>query len=367
VSQKTSSTGEAQIRGLSQKEKFVSNILWGVSGAMVILAVTLTIVLKPSFNLFASQTPTAVPTQVATAVPAAATDSNTNQTESGGKKVVRALNPHTVVDKVVRRDAEDYTVEEGDSIFNIAKKFDLAAETVFWANYNSLGGSIDALSPGMTLVIPPYDGIYYKWKSGDSFQALADKYYVDKDTIITSPYNKLDLSNPTVEPDSYIMIPGGQDEMVDWFASMRAETSSGGSYRISGEFGCTNNGGAVGDGFFGNPVPGSVVIGNDYISGVHDGIDLGSASSNTVVAADDGVVVYAGWSSNGYGNVVEIDHGDGYQTVYAHLSVITVSCGQAVGQGAQIGVVGSTGNSTGPHLHFEVRYNGVADNPHNYF
>jgi murein DD-endopeptidase MepM/ murein hydrolase activator NlpD len=114
------------------------------------------------------------------------------------------------------------------------------------------------------------------------------------------------------------------------------------------------------------PVPGGVVIGNDYIGGVHQGIDLGSAGSATIVAADDGVVVYSGWANGGYGNTVMIDHGNGFQTLYAHMQYTTVSCGSSVYQGSQIGVVGSTGNSTGPHLHFEIRYMGLNDNPHNY-
>lgn len=367
MSQKSNPDAENSISALSRKEKIISNVLWGVSGAMVILAIALTILLKPSFNLLKSQKPTSETTKSIAAAPVASTDGVSDVSYAPEKKVIRALNPHTEVARVVRRNTEEYIVQEGDSIFNIAKKFDLAAETVFWANYNALGGSIDALSPGMTLVIPPYDGVYYKWKEGDTFQALADKFYVDTDTIVTSPYNNLDLANPTVEPDTYIMIPGGQEEMVDWFASLTADSQTAVTYLVSGENGCANSGGAVGDGFFGNPVPGSTIIGNDYVPGVHVGVDLGSQSSNTVVAADDGVVIYSGWANGGYGITILIDHGNGFQSIYAHLSTVTVGCGASVGQGTQIGVVGSTGNSTGPHLHFEIRYNGVADNPHNYF
>lgn len=367
MSQKFNTDAEIKSSTLSRKDKIISNILWGVSGAMIVLAIALAIILKPSFNLFQTEQTNAEPTSSATAAPVTSSEGVKDISYAPEKKVIRALNPHTEVDKIVRRDTEEYTVQEGDSIFNIAKKFDLAAETVFWANYNALGGSIDALSPGMTLVIPPYDGVYYKWKEGDSFQALADKFYVNTDTIVTSPYNNLDLSNPTVEPDTYIMIPGGQEEMVDWFASLTSDSQASVTYLVSGENGCSNPGGAVGDGFFGNPVPGSTIIGNDYVSGVHVGVDLGSQTSNTVVAADDGVVIYSGWANGGYGITILIDHGNGFQSIYAHLSTVTVGCGASVGQGSQIGVVGSTGNSTGPHLHFEIRYNGVADNPHNYF
>jgi murein DD-endopeptidase MepM/ murein hydrolase activator NlpD len=108
------------------------------------------------------------------------------------------------------------------------------------------------------------------------------------------------------------------------------------------------------------------MTGNDYIPGVHQGIDLGSSSSVTIVAADSGVVAYSGWANGGYGITVLIDHGNGFQSLYAHMSTTLVSCGQPIGQGQQVGILGSTGNSTGPHLHFEIRYSGLSDNPYNY-
>lgn len=360
--------GEPPSKGkLSDKEKILSSVLWAIAAAMIVLVVVLAVNLKPDLSELTRETPTVVPSPIAESPDSNASRPSVAQVSyQTEKKVVRALNSHTQVMNTNRRDILEYVVGEGDSLFSISKKFDLEPETVFWANYDTLGGSADSIAPGVKLVIPPYDGVYYKWKAGDTFQSIADKFYVDKDEILQSPYNNLDLTDPQVQPDSYIMIPGGKEEIVDWFANLTQISSTGSSYIVSGEYGCANNGGAVGDGFFGNPVAGSTVIGNDFIPGVHDGIDLGSESSNTVTAADDGVVIYAGWSNGGYGNTVLIDHGNGFQSVYAHLSAITVSCGQSVSQGSQIGVVGSTGNSTGPHLHFEIRYNGVADNPHNY-
>lgn len=87
---------------------------------------------------------------------------------------------------------------------------------------------------------------------------------------------------------------------------------------------------------------------------------------NAIFAADSGVIVYAGWSNYGYGNLIVIDHGNGFQTAYSHLSVVGVGCGQSVFQGGQIGSMGSTGNSSGPHLHFELIYNGAKPNPLDY-
>jgi len=95
---------------------------------------------------------------------------------------------------------------------------------------------------------------------------------------------------------------------------------------------------------------------------MHSGIDLGAGYGNTIAAASAGSVIYAGWYS-GYGNTVVLDHGGGYSTLYAHCSSIYVRRGQNVDRGQSIAAVGSTGNSTGPHLHFEVRYQGNAVNP----
>jgi murein DD-endopeptidase MepM/ murein hydrolase activator NlpD len=96
----------------------------------------------------------------------------------------------------------------------------------------------------------------------------------------------------------------------------------------------------------------------------HPGADIANRAAPPVIAADGGVVTVAGWPDNyGYGNRVMIDHGNGYQTLYAHLSNIYVSTGQRVSKGQAVGKMGSTGRSTGTHLHFEIRFKGIAVNP----
>jgi murein DD-endopeptidase MepM/ murein hydrolase activator NlpD len=121
-------------------------------------------------------------------------------------------------------------------------------------------------------------------------------------------------------------------------------------------------GGYYGGGFFIWPASNHYLSGNDFWSG-HLAIDIAAGTGAPIYAADAGVVVFAGWNSNGYGNVVMIDHQNGYHTLYAHLSSLAVSCGSSAAQGQVIGYAGSTGNSTGPHLHFEVRYLGGFLNP----
>jgi murein DD-endopeptidase MepM/ murein hydrolase activator NlpD len=121
-------------------------------------------------------------------------------------------------------------------------------------------------------------------------------------------------------------------------------------------------GGAFGTGSFVWPAANRFLSGNDYWDG-HLAIDIAAATGAPVYATDSGVVVYAAPIGGGYGNMVMIDHGNGYHSVYAHLSQIAVRCGQSVFQGGTIGYAGSTGNSTGPHLHFEVRYMGGFINP----
>ena len=150
--------------------------------------------------------------------------------------------------------------------------------------------------------------MYYKWKEGDTFQSIADEFYAKTQDILEAPVNKLDLTNPTMTSGSYVMVPGGKREAVTWFQGAIPRGSAGTLSHLLGSGGCdTTTAGAVGDGAFGMPIPGGYVVGNDYIEGVHQGLDLGSASSNSILAADDGVVVYAGWANGGYGNTVMID------------------------------------------------------------
>lgn len=272
--------------------------------------------------------------------------------------ISRRISLRTIIPTRPRQEVQEYIVQVGDSVFEIAAKFNLKPETVLWANYDLLNDNPDLISEGMKLLIPPVDGVLYQWQEGDTLEQVAARFEAEVDAILNWPGNNLDLTYPSIEPGNWIMIPGGHREFRQWLIPTIPRGSAGVSKSVYGEGACEGSyQGAFGTGTFIWPVDTHYLSGNDYWSG-HLGIDIAAASGAPVYAADSGVIVFAGWATGGYGNTVIIDHGNGYQTLYAHLSSVVVHCGQSVLQGAVIAYAGSTGNSTGTHLHFEVRYMG---------
>jgi murein DD-endopeptidase MepM/ murein hydrolase activator NlpD len=283
--------------------------------------------------------------------------------ENAISAVKRTVSLRTIVNEGSRDEPVYYTVEEGDSVFGIATAYGLQPETVLWSNYETLNDDPHTIAVGQTLTIPPADGVLYKWQAGDTLEKVAQNFKVDSENILLYPGNHLDLVEPVIEPGTLIMIPGGQREFRTWVVPTIPRGAAGVNTSIYGPGACdTSAGGLYGTGTFVWPSNQHVLSGNDYWSG-HLAIDIAALTGDPVYAADSGVVVYAGAISGGYGNMVMIDHGNGYQTLYAHLSAILVRCGSSVVQGQTIGQAGSTGNSTGPHLHFEVRYFGGFVNP----
>ncbi len=284
-------------------------------------------------------------------------------TENTQQSLVRYSTLHTVIPSRPRETAIDYTVVPGDSVFSISKDFNLKPESVLWANYDQLQDSPDSLAPGMILKIPPVNGVYYKWKEGDTLASVATEFKAKAEDIVNFTGNNLDLADPKITAGELVMIPGGSRKFQTWIVPVIARGNAGVSKSVLGPGACTGSyTGAYGGGGFIWPSANHFLSGNDFWSG-HLGIDIAGATGDLVWAADAGVVVFAGWSTGGYGNMVMIDHGNGYQSVYGHLSAVLVSCGQSVYAGNLIGNIGSTGNSTGSHLHFEIRYFGQFVNP----
>lgn len=274
------------------------------------------------------------------------------------KGVVRRTSLHTNIPSRSRTTVIEYSVTTGDSVFGIAQSFNLHPETILWANYDQLNDSPDMLNPGMTLNVPPVDGVYYQWQEGDTLDSIAAKFEAAVQDIVGWEGNNFDLTNPQVKPEQWIMVPKGHREFRQWLVPTIARSNSGVSKSVLGPGACEGDySGAYGSGVFAWPSAAHTLSGNDYWSG-HLGIDIAGSLGDGVFAADAGVIVFAGWANGGYGNMVMIDHGNGYQTLYAHLSSVGSACGQSVYTGSYIGAIGSTGNSTGAHLHFEVRYMG---------
>ena len=277
--------------------------------------------------------------------------------------ISRLANIDTVVPRRARVEVEAYTVEFGDSVFGISTDFDITPETLLWANFDILNDNPDFLEPGMELNVPPIDGVYYQWQPGDTLKGVASIFNAAAQDIVDWVGNRLDLLNPVIDAGMWVMVPGGEREFRQWIVPAIARDSAGVSKSVYGPGACDGPfSGDYGSGAFVWPSPIHDIVGNDYWSG-HLGIDIASDSGTPVYASDTGVVVFSGWATGGYGYMVMIDHGNGYQTVYAHLSTITALCGQSVSAGQTIAYGGSSGNSTGPHLHFEVRFDGGFVNP----
>jgi murein DD-endopeptidase MepM/ murein hydrolase activator NlpD len=279
--------------------------------------------------------------------------------------LIRIANIDTTVPEGVRQFAVKYTVVPGDSLFTIAKVYGVTAESILWANFELLNDDPTFLKEGWVLTIPPTNGIYYKWKAGDTIEKIAEKYYADPEEIITWPGNNLDVANLNTEnlTDVNVMIPGGYRDVVSWIVPVDFAPRSGATKSIAGPGGCiTPETGPIGSTFFQWPTGATYLSGFDFTS-YHLGIDIAAAEGTPVIASDSGTVVYAGWNDSGYGNLVAIDHNNGYKTIYAHLSSILVQCGQNVTSGNMIALSGNTGKSTGGHLHFEIRSGSQYINP----
>lgn len=350
----------------SRAERFVSLTVWTLTLMLVGLAVYLG--WQRRIGLAAAADQPAAPAATATAAPNVVLSQP--QADLPGFTslparvgIARQLQVHTIIPTRPREEAIEYTVVQGDSVFGIAQKFNLKPESILWANYDQLEDRPDSLSVGMVLKIPPVDGVYYQWQEGDTIESVASFLKVEPEAILNFPGNKLDLTNPVIEPGQYVMVPGGEREFRSWIVPQIARGKAGVSPSVYGAGACPGGyEGAYGTGGFIWPTANRFLSGNDFWSG-HLGIDIAGGIGDSVLAADSGVVVFAGWATGGYGYMIMIDHGNGYQTVYAHLSRVAVGCGQSVYQGNYIGAVGSTGNSTGAHLHFEVRLWGQFVNP----
>ena len=310
---------------------------------------------------------------MATATPLPDNPQLTGFTEIKTQGIPRLAQFHTIIPTRPRVDVITYTVQTGDTLFGIADKFGLLPETLLWGNQIVLGDNPHNLRPGQELVILPVNGTYYRWQAGDGLNTVAKFFGVTPEVIINWPGNKLDpdtigdYAHPNIEAGTWLVVPGGKREYVTWSAP-EIPLDNPGVAKVLGPGACENvTSGAVGSEMFIWPANSHKLSGYDYSPSTnHSGIDIDGETGDPVYAADSGVVVYAGWNNWGYGNVVVINHGNDWQTLYAHLNAINVGCGQSVVQGGIIGAIGETGNAAGSHLHFEMMYKGTKVNPWDY-
>ena len=277
--------------------------------------------------------------------------------------VPRLAQERTIIPSRPRDEILKYTVLDGDSVFGISEKFGLKPETILWGNYYVLLDNPHALKPGQELSILPVDGTYHEWQQGEGLNGVAKYYGVTPEDIINYPANNLDAATigdyaaPNIAPGTWLIVPNGRREFVSWSAPLGVTRENPASARVLGEGACDPvSGGAVGYGTFIWPANKHYLSGFDYSPSTnHWGLDIAGNEGEAVYATDAGVVVYAGWNNYGYGNMIMVDHGNNFQSLYAHLTGYNVGCGQSVGQGELIGAIGTTGRSSGPHLHFEIR------------
>lgn len=273
-------------------------------------------------------------------------------TIQGGSSIVK---PDIAATQITQREREEtvyHKVASGDSVSTIAQAYGVSVNTILWENNLSAYSIIRA---GDELAILPMTGITHKVASGDSLSKLADKYDIDKEKIaLANKFNEAD----TLKIGEKIIIPGGQKitytkyapKAVSGIAAIKDIVKAPSAAPVAGNK-------------MNWPTVGSRIT--QYYSWRHYAIDIANKTGTPLYAADAGTIEVAGWGT-GYGNQIVIDHGGGKKTRYAHLSKFNAEKGDVVSKGQVIGEMGSTGWSTGPHLHFEVIINGKKLNPLDY-
>jgi LysM repeat protein len=236
-----------------------------------------------------------------------------------------------------------YVIRAGDSISQIADMFGVSVDTILWANDMKKG---DKLTTGDVLLILPVSGVEHTVAKGQTLQQIANLYKVDVNDIVQN--NDITLNTPLVTGETLIIPNGEKSEESNTPISDKDLGASIAKDKLYYEQHPTQDFA----GYYIDPVPGYRLS-----QGIHDNnaVDLAIASGTPIHAAAAGKVILARYGYNGgFGNVVIIDHPNGTQTLYAHQSKLATETGADVSQGEIIGYVGSTGHSTGPHLHFEV-------------
>jgi murein DD-endopeptidase MepM/ murein hydrolase activator NlpD len=285
--------------------------------------------------IIANAYPGGVPQELNDYTPSSAVVTSLDLTEYGVQ---------TQLSQKPRDQVESYTVKEGDTLAKIADTYGVSVDTIKWANDLKR----DNLSVDDTLKIPPVTGIVHKVREGETVQSIAKKYKTDAQKIVNFPFNDFaDLDTFALNVGQTLVVPDGvQPEAPAIIAPKQLPVFAGGTGKFIW--------------------PTSGVI-SQYPVWYHMAYDIANPAAPGIMAADTGVITTAEYSRYGYGQHVIIDHGNGISTLYGHMSAIYVQVGDRVSRGQVIGRMGSTGRSTGTHLHFETRVNGSPVNPGQFF
>ncbi|MBI3956583.1 MAG: peptidoglycan DD-metalloendopeptidase family protein [Candidatus Kerfeldbacteria bacterium] len=250
-----------------------------------------------------------------------------------------------------RDDVMYHVVEGGETVSTIAEQYNISVNTILWENRL---GARDLIQPGQKLTILPSSGVSHRVASGETVASIAKKYEANEADIVE--YNKL-ADASAIAADQVLLIPGGRvpPPPAPIAPTTRLAVDTGGTAPPS--ITAPRGGGLLW------PTPSHKI--NQYFTYRHSGVDIDGEYTSPIYAAESGRVEFVGWGG-GYGLHVIVNHGNGMKTLYAHASKTFVKAGQNVDKGQTLAMQGSTGWSTGVHLHFEVFINGRKTNPFSY-
>lgn len=263
-----------------------------------------------------------------------------------GFALVQPIITDTAVEESGRAGIQFYTVEPGDTASTIAERFGLHTSTILWENKLQAWSMIQL---GTQLRILPMDGVSHIVARGETLESIAKRYGADAEEILE--FNKL-IDADDLDVGDLLMLPNGRPSAIVAPPTIRRAPAQPGLPLPS-----------IPGKFLWPSVAGYRVT--QYFTWRHHGIDIAVSHGTPVFASESGIVISSGWL-RGYGYQVTIDHGNGLKTRYAHNSKLLATKGQSVNRGQVIALVGSTGRSTGPHIHYEIFANGIRVNPFRY-
>lgn len=268
---------------------------------------------------------------------------STTSEESG--VISSTITPVTIISDKPRDKILDYEVKLGDTISSIAAEYGVSDSTILWANDLSSNSKI---KEGQKIKILPVSGVAHVVVGGDTIYSVAKKYQANAQGILDFPFNDVG-DDFQLSTGSTLIVPDG--------APSEKPKPAPTQYLASGQNIAIEN---LGSSQFLWPAVGGIA---QYFSWYHPGVDISNLAGGPIHSVDNGTVIISGWDGTGYGNTIVVDHGNGFTSRYAHMSVLYAGVGQKVSKGDAIGMMGSTGRSTGTHLHLEIRKNGSALNP----